>query len=129
MSNLAVPNLPSRDFGATSAFYGRLGFQETWRDRGWMILQREDLRLEFFPYPDLDPFSSSFGCCLRMDDLNEFYAVCQAASIPEQQKGHPRLHPPRLEPWGGMVGALLDPDGTLLRLIQNPINAAGEAEG
>jgi uncharacterized glyoxalase superfamily protein PhnB len=28
------------------------------------------------------------------------------------------LHPPKREPWGGLVGALIDPDGNLLRLIQ-----------
>lgn len=120
MTDHATPNLPSRDFAATSAFYGALGFQEGWRDGGWMILTRGDLTLEFFPYPDLDPLQSSFGCCLRLDDLDAFYAVCKAAGLPETCSGQPRLHPPRLEPWGGRVGFMIDPDGTLLRLIQNP---------
>ena len=120
MTDHATPNLPSRDFAATSAFYSALGFQEGWRDGGWMILTRGDLTLEFFPYPDLDPLQSSFGCCLRLDDLDAFYAICKAAGLPETDTGHPRLHPPRLEPWGGRVGFMIDPDGTLLRLIQNP---------
>ena len=119
MPDHATPNLPSRDFAATSAFYGALGFQEGWRDGGWMILTRGDLTLEFFPYPDLDPLQSSFGCCLRLDDLDAFYAVCKAAGLPETSVGQPRLHSPRLEPWGGRVGFMIDPDGTLLRLIQN----------
>jgi len=34
--------------------------------------------------------------------------------------GWPRLHRPTVEEWGGKVGALIDPDGTLLRLIQEP---------
>ena len=42
----ATPNLPSRDFEATSQFYGKLGFSESWRDRGWMILKRGDAALE-----------------------------------------------------------------------------------
>ena len=119
MTDHATPNLPSRDFAATSAFYGALGFQEAWRDAGWMILTRGDVQLEFFPYPDLDPLKSAFGCCLRLDDLDAFYAVCKAAGLPETNVGQPRLHPPRLEPWGGRVGFMIDPDGTLLRLIQN----------
>ncbi len=45
----ATPNLPSRDFEATSDFYSRLGLEEGWRDDGWMILKRGDLTLEFFP--------------------------------------------------------------------------------
>ena len=54
----ATPNLPSRDFAATSNFYAALGFVEGWRDAGWMILKRGDLTLEFFPFPDLDPLDS-----------------------------------------------------------------------
>jgi catechol 2,3-dioxygenase-like lactoylglutathione lyase family enzyme len=119
MTDHATPNLPSRDFSATSRFYAALGFVEGWRDAGWMILKRRDLTLEFFPYPDLDPLSSSFGSCLRLDDLDAFYAVCKATGLPETHRGQPRLHPPKTEPWGGRVGALIDPDGTLLRLIQN----------
>lgn len=119
MSDQATPNLPSRDFEATSRFYAALGFEESWRDQSWMILERGGLTLEFFPYPDLDPFTSSFGSCLRLDDLDGFYALCKSAGIPEGNTGHPRLHPPKTEHWGGRVGALLDPDGSLLRLIQN----------
>jgi catechol 2,3-dioxygenase-like lactoylglutathione lyase family enzyme len=115
----ATPNLPSRDFDVTSRFFSALGFTETWRDSGWMILQRGDLQLEFFPFVDLDPATSSFGSCLRVDDLDGLYAACQSAGVPEQKTGWPRLHPPRLEPWGGRVGALIDPDGSLFRLIQN----------
>jgi len=119
MTDHATPNLPSRDVGATSRFYAALGFQEGWRDAGWMILTRGRLKLEFFGYPDLDPLASSFGCCLRLDDLDTFYAACKQADIPEARTGQPRLQPPRTEAWGGRVGYLVDPDGTLVRLIQN----------
>jgi hypothetical protein len=115
----ATPNLPSRDFEATSRFFAKLGFGETWRDRGWMILKRDGLALEFFPYPDLDPLESSFGCCLRLDDLASFYATCLDAGIPESCEGHPRLQAPRLEDSGLTIGYMIDPDGTLLRLVQN----------
>lgn len=120
MTDTATPNLPSRDFAATSAFYDQLGFSEAYRDNGWMILNRDRVTLEFFPFPDLDPGTSSFGCCLRMDDVDDFYRVCVEAGLPESTHGFPRLHPPRLEDSGLRIGALLDPDGTLLRLIGNP---------
>ena len=119
MTDHATPNLPSRDFTATEAFYVQLGFERGWRDGGWMILRRGTAQLEFFPYPDLDPAESSFGCCLRLDDLDAFYAACRAADIPEGCMGWPRLHPPKREDSGLTIAYLVDPDATLLRLVQN----------
>ena len=119
MPDHATPNLPSRDFEVTSQFYTALGFVETWRDAGWMILERGGLKLEFFPLPELDPGISSFSACLRLDDLDGFYAVCKDAGVPERARGWPRLRPPRDETWGARIGALVDPDCSLLRLIQN----------
>src|SRR4051794_7166140 len=45
MPDIATPNLPSRDFATTSAFYARLGFSESYRDEGWMILVRDQVML------------------------------------------------------------------------------------
>ena len=75
--------------------------------------------LEFFPYPDLDPLTSSFSCCLRLDELDRFYAACKAAGLLEKQTGHPRLHPPAVEPSGMRIAYMVDPDGSLIRLVQN----------
>ena len=118
LSDRATPNLPSRDFAATAQFYAALGFSDSWRDANWMFLTRGALVLEFFPWPDLDPGASAFGSCLRLHDVDAFYSVLLAAGIPETDTGYPRLHRPKREAWGGLVGALIDPDGTLLRLIQ-----------
>ncbi|MES2904353.1 MAG: bleomycin resistance protein [Pseudomonadota bacterium] len=119
MTDHATPNLPSRDFSVTSAFYAALGFVEGWRDEGWMILERGGLKLEFFPHPELDPLTSWFSCCLRLDDLDAFYAAALAAGIPETRHGQPRLHPPAVENSGMRIAYLVDPDGTLVRLVQN----------
>ena len=119
MTDHATPNLPSRDFEATEKFYTALGFVTGWSDSGWMIMKRGSVTLEFFPHPDLNPKTSWFSCCLRLDNLDAFYAVCKSAGIPETSTGFPRLHPPKLEDWGGRVGALIDIDSTLVRLIQN----------
>lgn len=119
MTDHATPNLPSRDFETTSRFYARFGFDQGWRDDGWMILKRGDLTLEFFPQPDLDPKTSASSCCLRLDDLDAFYAICTATGIPETCWGQPRLQAPKVEDWGGRIGALIDPDGNMVRLIQN----------
>ena len=120
MTDHATPNLPSRDFDATARFYRALGFEPSWKDGGWMILKRGGLTLEFFPYPDLDPATSSFSCCLRLDDVDAFTAACKQAGVPERSGGIPRIRPPMLEHSGLRIGYLVDPEGTLLRLVQNP---------
>ena len=119
MVDHATPNLPSRDFEATSRFYGALGFVESWRDEAWMILRRGPLILEFFPYPDLDPLQSSFSCCLRLDELERFYTACKDAGLREAHTGIPRLVPPRVESSGLRIAYMVDPEGSLVRLIQN----------
>ncbi len=119
MSDHATPNLPARDFAATAAFYATLGFAEDCRSDGWMILSRGDATLEFFPYPDLDPYHSSFSCCLRLDDLDAMMAQVLASNVPNARVGIPRFHPPALDPSGLTIAYLIDPDGTQLRLIQN----------
>lgn len=119
MTSRATPNLPSRSFSETERFYVKLGFVITFRDEGWMILERDGVQLEFFPHPDLDPLTSWFSCCLRMDDVDHFCEICRTAGIPETGIGQPRVQSPTVQEWGGRMGALVDPDGTLLRLIQN----------
>lgn len=119
MTDYTTPNLPAIDFEETSQFYRTLGFSESWRSDGWMILKRDSLTLEFFPEPDLKQDKSSFGCCLRLDNLDSFYDLCRNANIPETDKGWPRLSKPHTEPSGIRIAYLIDPNGSVLRLIQN----------
>jgi hypothetical protein len=119
MTDHATPNLPAIDFSATAHFYRGLGFEQGWRDEHWMIMKRGALVLEFFPHPALRPAESWFSCCLRLDDLDSFYAVCEAAGIDDGRTGWPRIKKPALESSGLRIGYLVDPNGSLLRLIQN----------
>ena len=119
MTDHATPNLPSRDFAATAAFYSALGFEEDYRSDGWMILSRGTVCVEFFPWPDLDPYQSNFSCCLRLDDLAAMMTQVHASGAPDARTGIPRYHPPKVEPSGLTIAYLIDPDGSLIRLIQN----------
>ncbi len=119
MTDRAVPNLPSRDFDATVAFYGGFGFAVGYRSDEWLILHRGGLTLEFFPFPDLEPTRGSFMCSLRVDDVDGLYAAIRASGVEERTTGYPRLHPVRMQPWGQRVGFLIDLDGTQLQLIEN----------
>ncbi|RFA08197.1 bleomycin resistance protein [Subtercola boreus] len=119
MTDHAVPNLPSRDFDDTIAFYGGFGFDLAYRAEDWLILRRRELQLEFFPFPDLVPEESSFMCSVRVDDVDDLYRQIRDSGVVEKSTGRPRLHPVRLQPWGQRAGFLIDPDGTQLHLIQN----------
>jgi len=123
MPDLATPNLPSRNFDATETFYAQLGFEAGYKDAGWMILHRGPERsravLEFFPYPDLDPYSSAFSACIRLDDLPAMIAQIEASDVPRRHKNMPRFQAPKKEASGLTIAYMVDIDGTLIRLIQN----------
>lgn len=116
MSDRITANLPSRNLSATASFYAALGFTVDYRDDQWMILSRGSLEIEFFPYPDLDPATSSFSACVRVDDLDRLHAIWSAANLPGE--GIPRLQGP---PWviadDLRMFAIIDCDGSLLRCI------------
>ncbi|QBX55716.1 bleomycin resistance protein [Nocardioides seonyuensis] len=120
MVDHATPNLPARDLDATVEFYSALGFEKVFGDPGWLIMQRGTVMLEFFPDPGMDPASTASSCCLRVDDVDALYAACAATGLAETHLGWPRLHAPRVEDSGMRIGALVDLDGNLLRLVQNP---------
>lgn len=112
-------NLPSRDFAATLAFYARLGFQERYRGDSWMILARGPLEVEFFRHTGLDPYASDHSACVRVDDLDGLRALWSLVGLPEVTEGIPRLTPVWKEPGVPQMFAVLDPDGSLLRVIDN----------
>lgn len=128
MPDRAVPSLPSRDLALTEAFYGAFGFTPSFRDDGWMILRRGALQLEFFPFPELDPASSSFQCSIRIADVDELHAAIAASGVPARRVGIPRITPIERQDWGMRAGYLIDLDGTQLALIEDPgAESAGRA--
>ena len=63
---------------------------------------------------------SSFGCCLRMDDVDTFYRLCVEAGLPEATTGFPGFIRRASKSQACASARSTDPDGTLLRLIGNP---------
>jgi catechol 2,3-dioxygenase-like lactoylglutathione lyase family enzyme len=119
MADRAVPNLPSRSFDATVAFYSGFGFEQQYRDGGWLVLGRGSLVLEFFLAEEHDPYESWFMASIRVADLDGLYAQVRASGVPEHEIGIPRLIPVALREWGQRAGYLIDPDGTQLHLIED----------
>lgn len=123
MPDLATPNLPSRDFAATEAFYSDLGFETGYKGAGWLILHRGErgnrVILEFFAHKELEPAQSWFSACIRMDDPSDFLAEIESSAVPIEGETIPRFHPPKVEPSGLSIAYLIDIDGSLIRIIEN----------
>jgi hypothetical protein len=116
MTDRITANLPAIDMHATASFYERLGFSVDFKDAGWMILSRGPFEIEFFPYPDLDPYQSSFSACLRTADLDGLWREWASLGLPTV--GIPRLDGPARSIGHGLrMFALIDPNGSLIRCI------------
>ena len=116
-------NLPASSTNDTAAFYERLGFVVAFKDDGWLIVKRGSLELEFFAHPELEPRTSWFSACVRVDDLDGLYAAFQSAGLPSDCASVPRLTPPVIEDHGMRIFALIDLNGSLLRCIDNQFKA------
>ena len=119
MADRATANLPSRDFDATIAFYGALGFTVGFHDSGWLILNRGALELEFFPHSDLDKRTSWFSACIRVDDLDGLLATWREAGLSRDARSVPRLTDAVKMADVPRMFALVDDDGSLLRVLEN----------
>jgi catechol 2,3-dioxygenase-like lactoylglutathione lyase family enzyme len=116
MPEIATPNLPSSDFDRTEAFYGALGFKRNYRDTGWMILKRGALVVEFFPM-DIDPKESWFSVCFRTTELDTLFAEFLSAPLSLEDRTGLRLSEIKTEPHGIRLFYMSDPDGSLIRCI------------
>ena len=112
----AIPILPCRSVNATTAFYGRLGFEGGAHEfsQAYAIFKRGTIELHFFTHAELVPAQSLAGCYIRVGDVQSLYETCLAVGLPDS--GIPRIHPLEDKPWGLREFAIVDPDGNLLRI-------------
>jgi hypothetical protein len=114
----ATANLPSAALDRTAAFSTALGFVVSFKDDGWMILDRGAITLEFFPVA-VDPRTTTGSACLRVDDLDSLYAgFSEAGQLPRFCRTTPGVLPIR-EARGLRMFMLIDPDGNVLRCLDN----------
>ena len=79
-------------------------------------MRRGSLSMHFFRHHDLSPSESYAQCYWRVHDVDALHAECRAADLPS--KGIPRLEGVGDKPWGMREFAIVDPNGTLVRVGQ-----------
>ena len=116
--DIAIPLLPSRSMADTLRFYQKLGFDgEIVSPNGdYAIVERGSLELHFFLHTALNPAESAFGCYCRVQDVDSVYAAFCQAHLPHH--GIPRITVLENKPWGMREFAVIDEDGSLLRIGQ-----------
>ena len=114
--DLAIPTLPSRSLQATLDFYARLGFDGEIVGDAYAILTRGEVEIHFFLHTTVVAADSWAGCYVRVADVAPLYRAFQAAQLPA--KGIPRMDVLADKPWGMREFAVVDEDGSLLRIGQ-----------
>jgi uncharacterized glyoxalase superfamily protein PhnB len=103
-----------------AAFYrDTLGLRPRREREGFISFEWGDVRLTINLHDDVhgtatDPLRIMVN--LAVDDIHRLHARLAAAGVPVTRA-------PELEPWGGWVCTLRDPDGNVVQLFQLP--AAG----
>jgi hypothetical protein len=93
-----------------------------------MILDRGAITLEFFPVV-VDPRTTTGSACVRVDDLNSLYAdFSKAGQLARFCRTTPGVLPIG-EAYGLRMFVLIDPDGNLLRCLDNLHLASDAKEG
>lgn len=117
MMETTAPILPAREFDETSEFYQKLGFRETGRwDEGYMIMVRDKVEVHFFLHPNLVPTSSHHMAYIRTEDVDGLSDEFTKIGLPDS--GIPRVESAENKSWEMREMAVVDPNGTLLRIGQ-----------
>ena len=100
-----------RDVAETRAFYEALGFvtaHEHPPPDSFLVMVREGAMIQFMPV-HVDPRASTHTFMIMVDDLPGTYAAFKAAKVGN-------VLPIENKPWGVQEFALMDPNGTLMRI-------------
>lgn len=114
-----IPCLPSRDIGATAAFYGALGFRTHDFDGGYLIAVKDWVELHFRAEPAMEPLKTAESCYIRVLDVDAV-AASLGGGLPA--KGFPSFRGPINRDWGMREAYLFDVDNNLIK-IGTPLRA------
>jgi hypothetical protein len=113
--DLAIPILPMRSVDETRRFLELMGFavQIHHGPSPYAIACRGPLEVHFFHHPDVDPLTSSAGCYLRVRDPDALHAEFVRSGAAAAAR---KIDPVATKPWGMREFAVIDPNGSLLRI-------------
>lgn len=106
------PKIPMRDKSLTRAFYiGQLGFEEFGKEDfdGYLMVQKDDVEIHFFAYPELDPEENYGGLYIRVSDIDAYYRELINRKV--------NIHPNgslETKSWGQKEFSILDPDMNII---------------
>lgn len=110
------PKLPMRDKSVTRNYYlNLLGFRECGSSdyEGYLMVERDQVQLHFFAFPDLAPSQNYGQVYIRTSDIDQLYRSFLNRNVPIHPNGHLQT-----KPWGQREFSLLDPDHNLLTFGQ-----------
>ena len=104
------PKLPMRNKSLTRNFYiNQLGFQQIGDYEGYLMVQKDNIKIHFFEFKELNPEENYGQIYIRTNDINNLYQ----ALIENKTEIHPNGKL-QSKPWGQKEFAVLDPDSNLL---------------
>ncbi len=119
MFRRAAPILPVRNVEAALAFYARMGFEvRRYGPAQYGFASRDGIELHLGQVPDSDRNTGS--AYVFVDDSDAVAAEWRAAGA--------EVHGPQDTDWGQHEGALVDPDGNVIRFgsaVSAPQRATG----
>ena len=115
MQDYISANLPAIHFDQTRQFYEFLGFLCEYESEQWMIIKKDNLILEFFHHPQLDPKASWFSACLRTQSMHGLFHDWQTLDWTK----FPDAKLTEIESLDEIdMFCVIDPNGSLIRCIQ-----------
>jgi predicted enzyme related to lactoylglutathione lyase len=103
-----APIFPVRDLEVALDHYRRLGFAtRAWEGGGYGFLTRDGVEIHIGVVDDHEPGPAKHSAYLFVDDADELAAAWRAAGA--------EVHGPDDTPWHQHEGAMVDPDGNVIR--------------
>lgn len=110
-----APFVPSRDLGASIAFYEAIGFTLGHADHTIAIMEHEGAVILIQPYW-VKEWADNWMGQLRVADLDGWWARAEAGIAGRFSPAV--MKPPAIQPWGLRVAFLSDPMGPLWHVTQ-----------